>query len=124
MVYAFVSTGVIKPQESEAKITAADVAQIDQQQITVSDVAATLPQIFIITKDEYLGSSKRTVEITLDREATEGELAAIANHMYADRKKDTDRTFIGYRLAGENNQGSYWATTHFNPDLKIEVLTW
>lgn len=31
MVYAFVSTGVIKPQESEAKITAADVAQIDQQ---------------------------------------------------------------------------------------------
>ena len=79
MVYAFVSTGVIKPQESEAKITAADVAQIDQQQITVSDVAATLPQIFIITKDEYLGSAKRTVEITLDREATEGELAAIAN---------------------------------------------
>ena len=39
----------------------------------------------------------------------------------ADRK-DYERTFIAYYLPGMKVDAGAWATTHFNPDLKIFIL--
>ena len=31
-------------------------------------------------------------------------------------------TFIGYYLPDDDTSGAYWATTHFTPDLQVEIL--
>jgi len=76
---------------------------------------------FKIEKDEYLLPYKRTVEVTLFKELSEQQLAGLAKSIKGIAKRDTERTFIGYRLVGSADN-SYWATTHYNPDLVIKIL--
>lgn len=71
-----------------------------------------------ITKDSEISSIKRTVEIILPERVDEKELAKIANDIYEDGFK---RTFIGYRVKG-NTEGAYWATTNYNPELKVNII--
>lgn len=73
---------------------------------------------YVITKDEKKRNIKRSVEIELSERVTEQDLKAIAEDVYRSGFKNT---FIGYRLKGEN-QDSYWATTHFDPNLKVKVI--
>ena len=81
---------------------------------------ATLPEYSVVS-DEYMASIKRTVEISLPARISTAELSAIAKAMKANATHATDRTFIGYRIAGEPESG-YWATTHYDPNLKVKVL--
>lgn len=92
-------------------------------QIAAADASAVslvAPDIFAVTKDDYMAAIKRTVEVSLSRKATEQELSAIAESIFKARSKDTELTFIGYRIG--DTTGGYWATTHYNPDLKVEIL--
>ncbi|WP_430471805.1 hypothetical protein [Thalassospira lucentensis] len=71
-----------------------------------------------IIKDEKMGSIKRTVEIELIERVDEKRLREIATNVY---EKGFERTFIGYRVKGENRP-TYWATTHYNPNLEVKIL--
>ncbi|WOD29824.1 hypothetical protein RYH70_07045 [Alloalcanivorax xenomutans] len=71
-----------------------------------------------ITKDEKFRDIKRTVEILLSERVDEEGLGKIAEEVY---RSGFDRTFIGYRLEGEG-KGYYWATTNYDPDLKVSIL--
>lgn len=71
-----------------------------------------------VTKDEAKGDVKRTVEIVLPERVDEATLKALAKAVHED---GFERTFIGYRLEGQEG-GFYWATTNFNPDLEISFL--
>lgn len=72
-----------------------------------------------ITKDEKLGSIKRTVEIELTEKVDEMRLKEIAESVY---ENGFDRTFIGYRIRGETRP-TYWATTHYNPKLEVRIIS-
>lgn len=80
-------------------------------------------QAYTIISDEYKANIKRTVEVSLQHRVSENDLAKIAAKIKASAQHATQRTFIGYRLA-EGGSQSYWATTHYNPDLEIRVLGW
>lgn len=70
-----------------------------------------------ITKDTQKRHVKRSVEVRLPRRVDKNMLRSLAHEIHKD---GFDRTFIGYRIKG-NEEGLYWATTHFNPDLKIKI---
>lgn len=108
------SLSACSPEESQGSAT----SKVAATNAPAASLAA--PDIFAVTKDDYMAAMKRTVEVSLSREATEQELSAIAENIFKARSKDTERTFIGYRIDG--SAGSYWATTHYNPDLKVEIL--
>lgn len=81
---------------------------------------ATL-QEYTVVSDEYMASIKRTVEISLPARISSSDLKAIAEAIKATSTRATDRTFIGYRIAGEP-MSRYWATTHYNPGLNVQPL--
>lgn len=77
--------------------------------------------LFKIDKDEYSLPYKRTVEVTLFEELSEEQLTGLAKSIKSVAQRETERTFIGYRLIGVSD-GPYWATTHYNPDLVVKIL--
>lgn len=68
-----------------------------------------------IIKDETMGSIKRSVEVLLPSRVDETTLKVLANSIYKD---GFERTFISYRLEGEEKSG-YWARINYDPELKI-----
>lgn len=74
-----------------------------------------------ILSDEHKGSIKRTVEVELEERTDTATLAMIAKRIKATEQREYERTFIGYRLK-EGDGNSYWATTHFNPELEVKIL--
>jgi hypothetical protein len=72
-----------------------------------------------ITKDESMQDIKRTVEVLLPNRIDESELESLAQDIY---ETGFERTFIGYRIEGDDQGGVYWATTHYNPDLNVTIL--
>ena len=81
-----------------------------------------LPENFYyeIVKDEsdaILEKNQLTVEIS--EKLTEGQIATLAEELY--NSKDTRRRFyIWYKLKDIDN-GSAWATSHFDPELEISI---
>lgn len=75
---------------------------------------------YSIASDVYKARIKRTVDVALEQRVSEADLTDIATEIKAQAKQDTDRTFIGYRVDGKDT-GAYWATTHYDPDLKVTI---
>lgn len=65
---------------------------------------------------------KRSIEVLLEREASEYELRKVAWELKRRNKRKFLKTFIGYYLPGMKIDGGYWATTHFTPDLEVRIL--
>jgi len=63
------------------------------------------------------------VEVEIAKPISEIELEKIAYKIRDGHRTKFDRTFIGWRRQDISDpSGMYWATTHFNPDLKVEIL--
>ncbi|SOC51017.1 hypothetical protein SAMN05421509_10176 [Chromohalobacter canadensis] len=71
-----------------------------------------------IIKDTKQGSLKRTVEVMLPTRMGSQQLKSLADKIH---EPGFDKTFIGYNIQGES-PGHYWATTHYTPDLKVNIL--
>ncbi|MCG7565876.1 hypothetical protein MHM95_06190 [Pseudoalteromonas sp. CnMc7-15] len=80
-----------------------------------------LPNYRII-EDEVNGNIKRTVEVELHSRTDAENLELLAERIYGLSNVDVERTFIGYRIAGSHKNQSYWATTHYNPTLEINII--
>ncbi|APC15115.1 hypothetical protein BLL42_05050 [Pseudomonas frederiksbergensis] len=83
-------------------------------------VPVSAPTSYTITQDESRAPVKRTVEVELVSRVNEADLALVAKEIFAQGKNKTDRTFIGYRVDGKT-KGTYWATSHYDPDLKVVI---
>lgn len=68
-----------------------------------------------ITQDE-----NNRIEIELNRKIQNSDLKEIALKIYEDKNKP-EKLLIFYNVSSYDEKISYWATTHFNPDLKISV---
>ncbi len=71
-----------------------------------------------IIRDESKRDIKRTVEVLLPERVDESTLKVLAEKIY---KNGFERTFIGYRIKGGEND-AYWATTNYNPNLEIRLI--
>jgi hypothetical protein len=75
-----------------------------------------------ILKDTPFRGIKRQVVVRLDKPQTEVELRRIAEEIHSSNSHQFDRTFITYYLPGVNINQMAWATTHYDPDLEVEIL--
>lgn len=85
------------------------------------DAMGYVSNAYRVESDEYMGSFKRTVEVRLAYKLSLEQLKAVAEKIKAAETRKTERTFIGYTLEEQQSQG-YWATTHYNPDLNVQIL--
>lgn len=81
--------------------------------------AVALPQ-YKIVKEKTMGNIKRQVDVVLNERVSELELKALAKEIKAS-SRSYDRLFIFYSIKGESSITA-WATTHYNPDLKVVIL--
>lgn len=79
-------------------------------------------QHYTIVEDTQFKHHKRRVSLQLHRKVSEETLSLIAQEVKKQDPQKYDRTFIFYHLPGEPIDKMAWAITHFNPDLKIEIL--
>lgn len=109
---------------TDSQTTANDPVATETESDTVKDEPiseAELPKYKII-EDTVKGNIKRTVEVELSSRTDEEQLRALAKEIYALKDVNVERTFIGYRIAGEHKSQAYWATTHYDPDLKVKIM--
>lgn len=67
------------------------------------------------------GINKCNIEVELKEKITAEELTAIANKI-RETRMSYDKLWIFYNLPGMTSGSGAWATTHFTPDLKVEIL--
>jgi len=74
----------------------------------------------IINEKSFL-NVKTSLDIRLKEKVDKSTLREIAYELYNNRK-NFERVFIVYYLPGMEVDKGGWATSHFNPNLKIEIL--
>lgn len=90
--------------------------------ISFAASAASLQDIhYSITKDESKRDIKRVVEIVLPERVDQSTLEALAIQIKESNRTHYQRTFIGWRIKGEEG-GAYWAKTDFVPELTVQFL--
>lgn len=75
-----------------------------------------------ITSDILSGKVKRSVEVLLPSRIDEEALRSIADEIIGLSTVDVQRTFIGYRTEDSSESTTYWATTHYNPELNVKIV--
>lgn len=74
-----------------------------------------------IIKDTSQQGVKRVVQVRLNKRVSENVLKDIALKIKQINAGTYKRTFIGYYLVQHNKDYGYWATTNFDPHLKVKV---
>ena len=108
------------PAGDQTTATETEVDTVKPESTSGAEVKK-LPKYKII-EDTVKSNIKRTVEVELSSRTDEEQLRALAEQIYALKDVDVQRTFIGYRIAGEHQNQAYWATTHYDPDLKVKIM--
>lgn len=83
-------------------------------------VAEKIP--YSIIKDKSYKNTKRSVDVRLKNRITIKQLTSLAHEINNLNKKSFKRTFILYYLPEMKVDAGAWASTHFNPDLKVKIL--
>ena len=76
---------------------------------------------YTITKDDFRKGLPRKVEAILPQRISETELAEVARFIHTDTKFNPEKTFIGFRIAGQSD-GAYWANASFDPDFRSSLI--
>jgi hypothetical protein len=76
---------------------------------------------YAVTRDESKQAIKRVVEVVLDERVDQPTLEELANQIKESNPTTYERTFIGWRIKGEES-GAYWAKTDFVPLLEVKFL--
>ncbi len=64
---------------------------------------------------------KNQLEVELSEKLTEGQIATLAEELF-NTKEEQRRFYISYFIKGDLNNIAYWATSNFDPELKIEII--
>lgn len=95
--------------------------------IMVSGVLAAEEPILLTSDDLEVNGirTKASINITVNRKLDESELTKFAKDIYktigASKFK---RFFIMWYLPGMKKDTGAWATTNFDPILKVEIMDW
>ncbi|HDZ07079.1 hypothetical protein LCGC14_0166840 [marine sediment metagenome] len=75
----------------------------------------------IINEDTDRVFDKTSIEIQLKEELSEADLKKIALEI-KDRRSEYHKLYIFYFLPDQEPGNGAWATSHFKPELKVEIL--
>ncbi len=84
--------------------------------------AADEGKLYSIISDTESGRVKRSVDVRLVEKVAEEELRKIAGEIKAMKPTKFERTFILYYLPEQKVGAGAWASSHYNPELKIQIL--
>ncbi|WP_222832926.1 hypothetical protein [Pseudomonas sp. SC3(2021)] len=76
---------------------------------------------YSVVSDKSKRDIKRAVEVVLDERVDQPTLEALANQIKNSNPMSFQRTFISWRIKGEDG-GGYWAKTDFDPTLNVRFL--
>ncbi|MDL4864837.1 hypothetical protein NPJ88_021120, partial [Halomonas elongata] len=107
--------------EAEAVAVQPVEEEVSASEVTERDEPQDLSELFSILSDETRAPHKRTVEVVLNERVEEDQLETIAKSIKAMGEQEVERTFIGYRLASQDPDTAYWGTTHYNPELRVNI---
>jgi hypothetical protein len=65
---------------------------------------------------------KRSVDVRLEKKVSAEVLKTIAEKIKGTERKKFERTFITYYLPEMKVGSGAWATSHFDPDLKVKII--
>ena len=65
---------------------------------------------------------KASLNIQLSRPVSEPEIRQLANQLKKQDGGEHERLFIMYFLPGMDTNATAWATTHFTPELSVQIL--
>ncbi len=88
---------------------------------TSIDAASFNMQPYKILQDEKTKDIKRVVKVMLKERVSNETLKSIAQKIKQIDPLSYHRTFIGYFLPESNKDFGYWATTNFDPYLKVKI---
>ncbi len=77
---------------------------------------------YSIVEDSDFLHFKRSVIVRLNEKVSKQTLRAIAVDLKKMTRKNYEKTFIAYYLPGMKIGAGAWATTHFEPNLKVLIL--
>ena len=90
---------------------------------TVSSFAKSFHGVsYTIIEKSSMGSIKLSIDIKLEQKVSKDFLQKFALKLRQDEPIKYDRIFILYLLPGMTPGEGAWATSHFNPNLKVEIL--
>lgn len=123
LAIAVVATGCSDASESQA--AGSEVGQVESPGSERSGAAAApVPEdleVSILSEDVF-EAARRSLNVQLSRRVTEEVLAALAYDLRDQDPRDYERTFIVYYLPGMEEGSGGWATSHFDPELSVQIL--
>lgn len=75
----------------------------------------------IISEDAYQ-NERRSLDVRLSQKVDEDALEALAYRLKEQASGAFERTFIVYYLSGMEVGAGGWATSHFDPELDVQIL--
>jgi hypothetical protein len=103
-----------------------DSTKTNEQKVEASTIQSDteIPKDLIYTILEETPNeaiSKCNLDIQLSRKINKKELTALANELRSTREQ-YNHLWIGYTLENMKVGSGAWATTHFTPDLEVQIL--
>ena len=77
---------------------------------------------YTVVEKSNLGSIKSSIDIRLEKKVSKDFLQKLALKLRKAEPRKYDRMFITYYLPGMTPGSGAWATSHFNPNLKVKIL--
>jgi hypothetical protein len=77
---------------------------------------------YTIIEKSSMGNIKLSIDIRLEQKVSKDFLQKLALKLRQDEPIKYDHIFICYLLPGMTPGAGAWATSHFNPNLKVEIL--
>lgn len=76
----------------------------------------------VVVREDVIPGQFRILDVELNREISEELIAVIANLLRDADDMVYERTYIVYYLPGMRSGQVGWATSHFNPELEVQVI--
>lgn len=94
----------------------------DPEPVEIAPSEAVEVPAFTVVERTASPPHKVSFDIRLADKISEQELAVIANHLKAQETASFDRIFILYYLPEMEIGSGAWASTHFNPSLRVKIF--
>ncbi len=123
-IIVFFSIGLFVSDEVSEKSQTGITLPVKAQTGEKTNSKDNLSYEIITEKDNVnpeIDLNKCNIEVRLNKKLTKEELKIIANNLRGTRKS-YDKLWIFYYLPEMKVGSGAWATTHFTPDLEVEIL--
>lgn len=114
-------TGDVEQEVPRPQTQPVSVAPVQIPETRISASSDVSVPKYSIVKDENLHHFKRSVDVRIPIRYTETQLDILAKHIKNLDKRKYDRTFILYYLPDMEIDAGAWASSHFDPNLKITI---